>query len=67
MGLDMSYQALPEPCTLMERALVDQEFGELLSFLPDLYAGRSDLFRWQDGKRSGFRRQAQIWQTSTRS
>jgi Domain of unknown function (DUF1877) len=34
MGLDCYYQALPEGCALLERAVREPEFGEYLSLVP---------------------------------
>jgi len=52
MGLDMTYQAVPDPCVLIERSLKDSEFGELLQFLPGLY--KRGAAGWQDGIRLEF-------------
>lgn len=45
MGLDMSYQAIPPECDLIERARQEQELGEMLCLVP-LW------FRAGDGPRS---------------
>jgi hypothetical protein len=37
MGLDMTYQALPRGCDLIERAKADADFGSALSLLPIWY------------------------------
>ena len=46
MGLEMIYQAVPAGCGLIERAKVDQEFGELLCHLPFVLRGSAAEYGW---------------------
>ncbi len=43
MGYDICYQALPDDCHLLQRAVNEPEFGDLLIWLHTLFQGRKPL------------------------